>query len=59
MFLDIILDSLKTYIPLFMGFVYLYSYEKNKIENIIKFFVLRTLLSFVEFLFVRIFMFDL
>jgi hypothetical protein len=27
-----------------MGMVYLYGYEKAKIENLVKFFVLRTLL---------------
>lgn len=31
MILDFILDLLKSYLPLIMGFIYLYSYEKNKI----------------------------
>lgn len=59
MILDFILDVLKTYFPLIMGAIYLYSYEKNKIENLVKFFVLRTMLGMIEFIFVKVFMFAL
>ena len=59
MILDIILDFFKTHLPLIMAVVYLYGYEKNKIENLVKFFVLRTMLSVVEFIFVKLFLFDL
>ncbi len=59
MILDFILDGLKTYLPLLLGIVYLYSYEKNKIENLVKFFVVRTVLSMVEFIFVKVFLFAL
>ena len=59
MILDIILDFFKTQLPLIMAVVYLYGYEKNKIENLVKFFVLRTMLSVVEFIFVKLFLFDL
>lgn len=31
MILDFVLDLLKTYLPIAMGFIYLYGYEKNKI----------------------------
>lgn len=31
MILDFVLDLLKTYLPILMGFIYLYSYEKTKI----------------------------
>lgn len=59
MFLDFILDLLKTYLPIIMGIIYLYGYEKNKIENLVKFFILRAILSGLEFILVKIFMFAL
>lgn len=31
MILDFALDLLKTYLPIVMGFIYLYGYEKTKI----------------------------
>ena len=40
-----------------MGFLYLYGYEKTKIESLVKFFVLRAILSALEFLLVQVFMF--
>lgn len=52
MILDFLLDLLKTYLPIFMGIFYLYGYEKTKIENLVKFFVLRSILSSLEFLLV-------
>jgi hypothetical protein len=57
--LEFVLDLLKTYLPLVMGIVYLYGYEKTKIESLVKFFVLRAILSVLEFLLVRVFMFAL
>lgn len=57
--LEFVLNVLKTYLPLAMGVIYLYGYEKTKIESLVKFFVLRALLSILEFLLVRIFMFGL
>lgn len=45
MILDFVLDLLKTYLPILMGIFYLYGYEKNKIESLVKFFVLRSILS--------------
>jgi hypothetical protein len=57
--LDFVLDLLKTYLPLAMGLIYLYGYEKTKIESLVKFFVLRAILSILEFTLVRVFMFAL
>lgn len=57
--LEFVLDLLKTYLPLVMGMIYLYGYEKTKIESLVKFFVLRAILSALEFLLVRVFMFAL
>jgi len=58
MMLEFILDVFKTYLPIILGCTYLYSYEKLKIENLVKFFVLRTLLSLLEFILVDIFLFQ-
>jgi hypothetical protein len=52
-----VLELLKTYLPLTMGFIYLYGYEKTKIESLVKFFVLRAILTALEFLLVQVFMF--
>lgn len=41
----IIVELIRTYIPIFMALVYFYSFDRVLIENLLKFFVLRTIIS--------------
>ena len=55
MILELVLALERTYVPLCMAVLYLYGFEKSKVENLIKFFVLRTVLGVVEWMLVRMF----
>ena len=51
------LELERTYVPICMSIIYLYGFEKGKVENLIKFLVVRTVLALVEAMLVRMFAF--
>lgn len=46
--LEFILRALKIYIPLLLGAVYVLGYERKKLDNLLKFFVINVHLCLIQ-----------